>query len=752
MSNKTTFKPEEYKELVEHSTELISLHDLDGIYLFASPFSEDLLGYLPSELVGQNPYDYFHPDDLANVEHSHHSIQASGQKARVEYRFRHKNGSYVWVETTSKVIAETDDTPGKIIANTRSIEERKGIELRLIESKARLKLSQSVARIGHYVFDVQTGIWSSSQTLDGIFGIGPEYDRSIQGWLNIIRSDYQHDMQAYLMDEVLGNQVMFDRIYPIQNQASGTTFWVHGLGKLETDNQGKIIRMFGTIQDITERKHAEEMLIKQKYYLEKAQELGRLGSWELDIENNILVWTEENCRIFGVPSGSIVNYEIFIDKVHPEDREYVSREWSAAMQGKPYDIEHRINIAGRVRWVREKAEVSFDSKGDAVSAIGFTQDITERKQLEEQAKENEDRFTGAFEFASIGMAILSTDGVFIKVNKALCDMLGYSEEAFLSLSFMDITYPEDLTADMDNVRKMLCGEINTYQMEKRYVDKQGRLVWGLLNVSLVTDNRDQPKYFISQILEITKRKQLEKELVAMDSLKNEFISTAAHELRTPLSAIMGFAEILLSPELSSSFNEEQKKEYLGDIYNKGEALNRIVDDLLDISRIESGKQIPLDLQENHLGELLTKSSDYFRLAYSRHIFKLKLPKESEQRKLMIDFHRINQVIDNLVSNAVKYSPEETEITIAAESDIDGWTIKVKDQGIGMTPEQVGRIFDRFYRADSSNTAASGLGLGMGIAKQIVEAHGGDLWVESIEGKGTTATFNLPYMYPGTKPA
>jgi PAS domain S-box-containing protein len=137
--------------------------------------------------------------------------------------------------------------------------------------------------------------------------------------------------------------------------------------------------------DITERKQAEDKLLKQQYFLSKAQEIGKIGTWELDIKKNILVWTDENYRIFGLPIGTELTYEIFLDCVHPSDREYVDREWKAAFDKKPYDIEHRLLMSdGSIKWVREKAQLEFDEQGNCLRGTGFTQDITARKQVEEE--------------------------------------------------------------------------------------------------------------------------------------------------------------------------------------------------------------------------------------------------------------------------------------------------------------------------------------------------------------------------------
>ena len=176
--------------------------------------------------------------------------------------------------------------------------------------------------------------------------------------------------------------------------------------------------------DITDRKQAEDEIKKQKYYLEKSQELGRIGTWELDLIHNKLILTDQNCSIFGIPEGSVVNYEIFLNKVHPDDREYVDREWKAAIKGKPYDIEHRIVVDNKITWVREKAEIEFNNEGVAISAIGFTQDISDWKKSEEKLLDSEERFRFLSETTFEGVQI-HDNGIIIDANKSFADMLGY---------------------------------------------------------------------------------------------------------------------------------------------------------------------------------------------------------------------------------------------------------------------------------------------------------------------------------------
>jgi PAS domain S-box-containing protein len=158
-------------------------------------------------------------------------------------------------------------------------------------------------------------------------------------------------------------------------------------GVLIKDQETNVDYICAIGRDITEHKRAENELLKQQYFLSKAQEIGKIGTWELDIKKNILVWTDENYRIFGLPIETELTYETFLDCVHPDDREYVDKEWKAAFDKKPYDIEHRLLMSdGNIKWVREKAQLEFDEQGNCLRGVGFTQDITQQKRAEEEIK------------------------------------------------------------------------------------------------------------------------------------------------------------------------------------------------------------------------------------------------------------------------------------------------------------------------------------------------------------------------------
>jgi len=265
--------------------------------------------------------------------------------------------------------------------------------------------------------------------------------------------------------------------------------------------------------------------------LKEAQRIARFGSWELDLSNlddldkNSLHWSDEVFRIFGYEPGGIeVSNENFFRAVHPDDRAVVQKAAQAAVQGgATYEMDHRIVLPdGTIRFVHEEAHLLSDpATHRPLKMVGIVQDITERKKREEALRISEERFASAFESAPIGMALVSPNGHWLKVNRALCNLIGYTTEELLKSTFQDITHPEDLGQDMEYVRQVLAGEIHHYEMEKRYVHKQGNVVQVLLNVSLVRDDQNAPLYFISQIQDITERKASEQKLAEQAALLDQ---------------------------------------------------------------------------------------------------------------------------------------------------------------------------------------------------------------------------------------
>lgn len=277
---------------------------------------------------------------------------------------------------------------------------------------------------------------------------------------------------------------------------------------------------------------------------------------------------------------------------------------------------------------------------------------------------------------------------------------------------------------------------------------------GLLEVELFDRDRNEVRSYqvgtswvrsaegvTSGLIVVLRDVTLEREA---ERLKNEFITTAAHEIGTPLTAMIGYAELLLG-QGEAAFEKDQEKEYLATIVAKGERLATIVDELLQLSRLEVGRPLRLELGPCALdGAIREAVADHRRESPARR-FELSLPDEAME--IAADGRRVAQVLDNLLSNAVKFSPPRGTVRVSACMEGDEVRVAVEDEGEGMTPEQVERAFEKFYRGDTSMTAVGGFGLGLTIARQIVEAHGGRIWIESPAKQGTRVVFTLPAKGP-----
>lgn len=240
---------------------------------------------------------------------------------------------------------------------------------------------------------------------------------------------------------------------------------------------------------------------------------------------------------------------------------------------------------------------------------------------------------------------------------------------------------------------------------------------------------------------ISKRQRTEAEqqqMLEVDRIKSQFISTAAHELGTPLTSVMGYSELLLS---SVELTENERRTYQQIIYDKSLVLERLIDDLLDLSRIDSGQVVRIEKAEHLLLPIVESVVHFFRYTMPERTIEMVLP--AEVPPLQIDAVRIGQVIENLISNAIKYSPDGGLVKVTVANALQEICVTVTDQGLGMTPDQLDRVFEKFYRADNSDTATDGLGLGMTIVKEIVEGHGGSVRIDSVYSQGTSVKVTLP---------
>ncbi len=373
----------------------------------------------------------------------------------------------------------------------------------------------------------------------------------------------------------------------------------------------------------------------------------------------------------------------------------------------------------------------------------LTQEITEKQRMETALRESEERFRGAFETAAHGMGLVSTEGRWLKVNQALCDIVGYEPDELMATDFQTITHPDDLDADLECVRRVLADEIRTYQMEKRYIHKDGRYVWILLSVSLVRDMDGEPVHFVSQIQDISVRKKAEAKLAAKSAelersnaeLK-QFAYVASHDLQEPLNLIDGYLN-LLADEYKGKLSQDAD-EFIDHTLEAAGRMKGLIRDLLAFSRVES-KGAPF--KPTDLNGAFEEARSNIRARIEETDAKVK---SNPLPMVLGDRSQIVRVLQNLISNAIKFAKpnEKPVIRVSAHQSEGRCVISVRDNGVGVPKEAREKIFEIFHRLHPRHEYP-GTGIGLAICKRIVERHGGRIWVESEPGEGSAFFFNLP---------
>lgn len=434
--------------------------------------------------------------------------------------------------------------------------------------------------------------------------------------------------------------------------------------------------------------------------------------------------------------------------IHPDDRLAAAAQADRLARGEDSETEYRLVRAdGTVIWVRDRARVK--TKGTSKIVYGLVSDITKRKmaELEREWLTNELRdiketleervwgrtaeLQAIIDAVGEGIVVTDLNGIIQYVNPALEHLTGYSEaEALGQTPSLWKSNHHNHSFFTQMWHTILSGQ--TWRGEVVNKHKDGHLYEAVLTISPIPGPDSQALGFVGVQHDITPFKE-------MDRMKSEFISTAAHELRTPLTSIRGFSEILNTRQLP----EERKTRYLNYINQQAEALAAIIDDLLDLSRLEAGEGFVITDDLVDVKTVVEEIIFGFQENHSDHQYHLFGP--GSWPLMRGDPAKLSQLFKNMFSNATKYSPDGGEITFTAEvkSAYQLVHFTLTDQGIGMKPEQVAKIFDRFYRVDASNTAPEGTGLGMTISRLIVELHGGKIWVESEYGSGTTVQILLP---------
>ena len=683
---------------------------------------------------------------------------------------------------------------------------------------------------------------------------------------------YNSNDRIILMDSILENGELRDFRLTLKTK-TGAIKYVSLNARLIFDSEGKPNHIDGIIRDISERKLAdEELRASEQKYLLLLENFG-IGVGVYSLNGDVLYFNQKAVENLGGKPEDYIGRSLLELFGKEAGSVYIKRIQEASNSESSIEFEDFVSLPTGDYWFLSNHTKVVDTEGKTIGVQVLAHDITQRKQAEQVIRESEEHFRAIFDQAPIAIALLDLQGRPIISNTSLSKMVGYSNDELSKMKFTEFTYSEDINIDLNHFTDLIDGKISRYNMEKRYVHKNGRIVWAnlfvtmlrdkngipkdiigmveditirknaeaeitmlaqslksiseclsitdlndkilfvnesflktygyeldeligkqismvwspnnaqevvenilpdtisgewkgellnkrkdgsefsiFLSTSIIMDKNNQPIGLIGVATDITERKRAEEELIEAknkaeesDRLKSAFLANMSHEIRTPMNGVLGFVGLLKEPDLTG----EEKDEYISLIETSGIRMLNIINDIIDISKVESG-QMKLSIKETNINEQLDFIYTFFKPEAEQKGIQLLYNNSLPVKEAYIksDKEKIYAILTNLVKNALKFTSSGTiEFGYNLRSDRTPAELEffVRDTGIGIKPEKLDLIFERFRQgSESLNRNYEGAGLGLTISKAYVEMLGGKIWMESEMGKGSIFYFTLPY--------
>jgi len=501
--------------------------------------------------------------------------------------------------------------------------------------------------------------------------------------------------------------------------------------------------IYSQILDITDRKKAEELLNKSVEHIKMLIELAPDAFFQGDLNGNFIAINNKAVELTGYTKDELLKMNmrsLFSENVMNQK----PLRYDLLNEGKTVKTERELL---RKDGTKVYVEMSSKSMPDG-SYKSFIRDITDRIIAEQKIRESENKFRKIYEEGPLGMALVGKDYKFSMVNNTFSEMMGYSEEELKSMTFKELTHPDFIENDIQNINKLIKGEISKYKTEKKYIRKDKKEIWGSVTLTSNFVEAENEHYLVVMLEDITERKQFEQELITAkeraeenNKLKTAFLQNISHEIRTPMNAINGFSKLLNQNDLPL----EKRRKYLDIIQNSSNQLLSIVSNILTISSLETNQE-KINNSKININTLVAELKTIFKQQFSdkniSFVCTATLP--DNEVEVSADKTKLIQILTNLISNAIKFT-SNGEITFGYQRKGDFLEFFVKDSGIGIPKEKQQLIFERFRQADISiSEIYGGTGLGLSISKGFVELMGGEIWVESEPNKGASFYFTIPY--------
>ncbi len=650
-------------------------------------------------------------------------------------------------ERHSQVVAATDGLNAVNRELQAEVLERRQAESALKRTSEFLQMAQSAGGIALFDLDLRTGLMQGSDLFFALLQI-TRRDQTItqEQWMASVHPD---DLDALLRD--LGEAKKTGGEYRSEYRSlrgDGRTIWVASNGRVLLDDEGRPVRVVGTMADISRRRQIEDKLRTTAESLSIAQNAGRIATYDVNHDTGQSVVSDNFSEITGLaPRQGALRGTEWLNVVHPEDRlRVLTPRVERIAGGFAVSREYRIVLPdGQVRWVDERTKQTLGPSGEVTRRTGVMIDITTRKQAEFALREAEVRLERAVRGASDGLWEWVVADNSLWFAPRFRELLGYAENQLKPHmeAFQELVHPDDRPR-IDQATRAHFERREPYDVEVRFRAAQGNYEWVRARAVAERDERGTVLRLAGSIQLITDRKRAEAALIEATSAaeqanraKSEFLANMSHEIRTPMNGVIGVTELLLDTPL-----DRTQREYVEIIRGSGAALLSLINDILDFSKIEAGR-MQLETIDMELRATVAEIASALGLQAANKGLELVTHVHASVPEIVRgDPGRLRQILVNLIGNAIKFTGEGevfVEVTVEAAADADvTLRFSVTDTGMGIPTERIGNLFNAFTQVDSSTTRHfGGSGLGLSIVKHLAALMGGTVGAHSKPGEGST---------------
>ncbi|HET6996097.1 MAG TPA: PAS domain S-box protein [Chitinophagaceae bacterium] len=725
--------------IVQSSDDAIISKTLEGIITSWNESAERLFGYKDEEIIGQSVMKLIPADRIDEEPKILERLKRGERVDHFETKRISKDGRIVDLSLT---ISPIRDATGKIIGASkiaRDIGEQKETVRLSHENEERFRMAVEATGLGTWDLRVSTGTLEWSNECKRIYQVPAEMDVDLEFFFEHVhpedREQVEKEMKKALNPSGEGN---YDTRFRILRHSDRQLRWVRAQGKAMFNENGQPDRFIGTILDITKEQLQQEELIESVELFQTMAENVPAMIWMSgsDKFNDYFnkTWLEFTGRTLAEESN-----EGWVDGVHLDDRQKCIDTYNQSLkEQKGFYLEYRLRRQdGVYRWIADNSVPRYSADGTFLGFISASIDIDDQKSFREKIQGSELLFKTISNTSPAALWMTDRNRNNIFVSETWLKWTGRTFNEEISLGWVSAIHEDEREKIIERFFECF-NERKNFAAEFRIPCAEGVMRWCLTEGKPYFDITGAFAGYAGSVTDITELKSLEQR-------KDDFIKMASHELKTPITSIKGYVQLLLNiyqeaEDGALQASRSTVKSSLGTIAKQVTKLTRLISELLDLSKIETGK-LELNCTPFDLTELVEEVVQDVRLTTSKHAI---IVESNFEDTYYGDKDRIGQVLMNLINNAIKYSPDADTVEILVEGDKEKASIRVKDYGIGIDKKDFKKIFERFYRAEGkAEQTYPGFGIGLFIASEIVQRHKGTIDVSSEKGKGSIFTVNLP---------